>query len=150
REAYVIKVLEAIFGHFIRLLLILLVPIMGGLGIYFLLPPSYQASATLWAIQPYQILDASGTSQVSAADTQVGALTELLQSRAFDVAVGKSTNLKSTFKLNAPGVANTRNVEDAYVLEISKNVQVAAKGDYSYAISYTSSDPRIASQVVGA
>jgi LPS O-antigen subunit length determinant protein (WzzB/FepE family) len=148
-----IKLLEAIFCHFIRLLLILFIPIMSGLGIGFLLPPSYQASATLWAVQRYPTTDMTGVDsnlQASPADTQVNALTELLQSRTFDSAVGTSTNLKSMLKLSSQDAASPPALDDAYLADISKNVRVISKGNNLYQISYTSGNPRIASQVAQA
>jgi uncharacterized protein involved in exopolysaccharide biosynthesis len=143
-----IKLLEAIFRRFILLLLILFVPIMIGVGIGYTFPPSYQASATLWALQRYQIIDAGSTGStvpVTPADTQTAALTELLKSSAFDIAVGKSTDLQSTFSLQG-----TQTLDDAYVADISKNVKVIAQGANLYQISYTNRDPLVALQVVKA
>jgi uncharacterized protein involved in exopolysaccharide biosynthesis len=146
-----IKLLETIFRHLILLLLILLVPVIIGVGVGYTIPPSYQASATLWALQRYQIVDGggAGSSQaVTPADTQAAALTELLKSSAFDIAVGKSTDLKSTFRAEDVATANALN--DAYVADISKNVKVTTQGTNLYQISYTNRDPRVAAQVVKA
>jgi uncharacterized protein involved in exopolysaccharide biosynthesis len=146
-----IKLLEAIFRCSIPLLLILLVPILIGVGISFAVPPSYKASATLWALQRYQIIEGGGTGAIVAvtpADTQAAALTELLKSREFDVTVGKATDLKSTFR--AQDLANAQMLNDAYVADISKNVKVTAQGSNLYQITYTSSNPVVAAQVVKA
>ena len=146
-----IKLLEAVFRRSILLLFILLVPIIIGVGIGYALPPSYQASATLWALQPYNVPASTGagsTAPVTPADTQAAALTELLQSAAFDVAVGSSTDLKSTFTL--PDPTNTQAVNAAYVADISKNVLVTSKGNDVYQISYANNDAHVAAQVVAA
>src|SRR5262249_21273468 len=121
-----IKFLETFFRHWILLLLMLLVPAIIGVGVAFVLPSSYQASATLWALKRYEIISATGSEsdlQATPADTQATALTELLQSRTFDIAVAKSTDLKSTLKVNQQ---DAQALDDAYVANISKNVQAVA------------------------
>ncbi len=146
-----IKLLEAVFRRLILLLLILFVPIVIGVGIGYTFPPTYQASATLWALQRYEIIDAGATGStvpVTPADTQASALTELLKSGAFDVAVGKATDLQSTFP--AQSLVSAQALEDAYVADISKNVKVVAQGTNLYQISYTNRNPQIAVQVVKA
>lgn len=147
-----IKLLEAIFRRSILLLFMLFVPIIIGLGVGYILPPTYQVSATLWALQRYQVIDTGGSVgsalPVTPADTQTAALTELLKSSAFDVAVGQATDLKSTFP--AQVLASTQSLNDAYVADISKNVKVTSGGDNLYQITYISTDPRIAAQVVQA
>jgi uncharacterized protein involved in exopolysaccharide biosynthesis len=145
------KLLEAVFRHFILLLLMLFVPIIIGVGIGYTLPPTYQVTATLWALQRYQVIDTGSTGAsvpVTPADTQTAALTELLKSSAFDVAVGQSTDLKSTY--SAQALASTQALNDAYVADISKNVKVTSSGNNLYQITYVNTDPRIAAQVVQA
>jgi len=147
------KLLENIFQHYILLMFMLFVPIIIGLGIGYILPPSYQASANLWALERFQIIGSTGPEsnlQTTPAGTQADALTEMLQSRTFDVAVGAGTNLKSTLKLSAQDLSNPQKLNDAYVADISKNVQVVAKGTNLYAVIYTNSNPRIAFQVLNA
>ncbi len=146
-----IKLLEAIFRRSIPLLFILFVPIIIGVGIGYILPPYYQSSATLWALQRYQVVDTGGAGSnlpVTPADTQTAALTELLKSSAFDVAVGQSTDLKSTF--SGPDLANVQALNDAYLTNISKNVKVTASGTNLYTITYSNTNPRVAAQVVQA
>ena len=136
------KLLEAIFRRFTLLLVMLFVPIIIGLGIGYFFPPSYQASASLWALQRYEIIGATGAESdltATPAQTQTDARLELLQSRTFDITIGNSTDLKSTFNPLPP---NTQKLDDAYVTDISKNVQVTAKG--------TNNNPRIAAQVLKA
>lgn len=146
-----IKLLEAIFRRFILLLLLLLVPIIIGLGIGYIMPPSYQASATLWALDRFQVIGSTGPEsnlQATPATTQTDALTELLQSRAFDISVGQATDLKSTF--SAQDLSNSQKLDDAYVADISKNVVATANGTNIYEISYKNGNARIAAQVLQA
>ena len=141
------KLLEAIFRSIPRLLIMLLVPTIIGLGVAYIFPRTYQASATLWALKRYEIISTTGTEsnlQATPAQTQATALAELLQSRTFDIAVAKSTNLRSLLKLSL----DSPSLDDAYGAEISKNVKVTARGTNLYEVTYTSSDGRIATQVV--
>jgi capsular polysaccharide biosynthesis protein len=85
--------------------------------------------------------------QSTPADTQTNALTELLQTRSFDIAVGQATDLKSTFTLSSQ---TAQVLDDAYVGEISKNVQATSKGTNLYEITYTNKNPQVAAQVVKA
>jgi hypothetical protein len=144
------KLLEAIFRRFKLLLIMLFVPIIIGLGIGYFFPLSYQASASLWALQRYEIIGVTGAESdltATPAQTQTNALLELLQSRSFDITVGNATDLKSTFN---PPPLNTQKLDDAYVTDISKNVQVTSKGTNLYGITYTNNNPRIAAQVLKA
>lgn len=148
-----IKLLEAIFRHYILLLIMLFLPIIIGIVVGYILPPTYQASTTLWALERFSVIGATGPEsdlQSTPAVTQASALTELLQSRTFDISIGKSTDLKSTLKLSAQTLANPRLLGDAYVADISKNVQVTPNGTNLYQITYTNSDPRVAAQVLKA
>jgi hypothetical protein len=131
----------------------LLIPAIIGGGVAFLLPLSYQTSATLWAFKRYEVIGATGPEsnlQVTPAQTQATALTELLQTAEFDVPVAESANLKSVLKLSSQQLSNQQALKDAYVTNISKNVQVVAKGTNLYQVSYTNSDPQIALKVVSA
>jgi len=141
------KLLEAIFRSLPRLLIMLLVSTIIGLGVAYIFPRTYQASATLWALKRYEIISTTGTEsnlQATPAQTQATALAELLQSRTFDIAVAKSTNLRSILKLSQ----DSPSLDDAYDAEISKNVKVIARGTNLYEVTYTCSDGRIATQVV--
>jgi uncharacterized protein involved in exopolysaccharide biosynthesis len=135
------------------LLLLLFVPVIIGLVVGYVLPRSYQASATLWALQRFEDIgatEAQNNLEETPATTQADALMELLHSRAFDIAIGDSTDLKSTLRLSAEDLSNPRRLDDAYVADISKNVQVTANGTNLYQVTYTNSDPRIAAQVLKA
>src|SRR5438876_10758232 len=102
KEAIVSRVLEAIFRHPMQLLLMLIFPIVVGLAVAYVLPRSYQSSASLWALRRYAIIGATGPEsdlQSTPATTQVAALSELLQSRDFSLAVAKATDLPSTLNL---------------------------------------------------
>ena len=75
-----IRILETISRR-VRYLLFILVslPIIG-LIVVGVLPPSYQATATLWALRSYDITDSTGsvsTLSTSPADTQTSAVSEL-------------------------------------------------------------------------
>src|ERR1019366_332775 len=102
KGAMVSRVLEAIFRHPMQLFLMLIVPVVIGVSVAYVLPRSYQSSASLWALRRYEIIGATGPEsdlQSTPAETQVAALSELLQSRDFSLAVAKSTNLQSTLQL---------------------------------------------------
>jgi hypothetical protein len=147
----VIKLLEAIFRRFILLLLMLVVPLIIGLGIGYATPRSYQASANLWALQRYTIIGATGAESnltATPAETQTSALSELLKTRTFDVAVGNATDLKSTLGLSAQDLADPEALGNAYVADLSKNVQAFPNGSNLYQISYTNRNAHVAFQVV--
>jgi hypothetical protein len=149
----VIKLLEAVFRRLILLVIMLLIPVIIGVGVAYLLPLSYQASATLWAFKRYEVIGATGPEsnlQATPAETQATALTELLQTAEFDVPVAESANLKSVLKLSSQRSSNQQALNDAYVADISKNVQVVPKGANLYQISYTNGNPHVAFQVVSA
>ncbi|MBV9713461.1 MAG: hypothetical protein JO011_21360 [Ktedonobacteraceae bacterium] len=144
------RVLEAIFRHPLQLFLMLTFPIVVGLAIAYVLPRSYQSSASLWALRRYEIIGATGPEsdlQSTPATTQVAALSELLQSRDFSLAVAKSTDLASTLKLTS---SNPQLVDDALSQEITKNVVVTVRGNNLYEVTYMNKNPHVAYQVVAA
>jgi hypothetical protein len=133
-----------------QLFLMLILPIAVGLAIAFVLPRSYQSSASLWALRRYEIIGATGPEsdlESTPAATQVAALSELLQSRDFTLTVAKSTNLASTLNLTS---TNPQLVDDALSQELTKNVIVTNRGNNLYEVSYTNKDPHVAYQVVAA
>jgi hypothetical protein len=146
------RTLEAIFRHPIQLFLMLIFPIVVSFGIaVFLIPRSYQSSATLWALRRYEIIGATGpeTDLLSTpAQTQVTALTELLQSRAFDLAVAKSTNLQSTLKLSNAELSDPQLLDAALISEVSQHVIVTVRGYNSYEVSYTNPNAHVAYQTI--
>lgn len=144
------KVIEIFFRNKVKLLALLLVPILVSGVIIFLLPRSYQATARLWAIQRYTIIGATGLEsnlQATAAMTQATALTELLQTQSFDLAVARDTDLAK--HINVPA-SDTQALQDALFTEISTHVEVTAGGDNLFVITYSNTDPVLAEQVVQA
>jgi uncharacterized protein involved in exopolysaccharide biosynthesis len=145
--------LEVIFRRPIQLLTLLVLPLLVSLVIAFLLPRSYQSIARLWALRPYGSLgDTASTTNLTAtpAHTQATALSELLQTRAFALAVAHETSLASTLTPNANTSGNPQTLDDALFNEISHAVQVTELGDDLFAISYENPNPKVAQQVVAA
>jgi hypothetical protein len=131
----------------------LIVPLLLGIGVGYTAPRSYQASANLWALQRYAIIGATGAESnlaATPAETQTSALAELLKTRAFDVAVGNATDLKSTLGLSAHDRADPEVLGNAYVADLSKNVVASSSGSNLYQISYTNANAHVAFQVVQA
>ncbi len=144
------RVIEAIFRHPIRLLFMLIFPVIVGLAIAYVLPRSYQSSASLWALRRYEIIGATGPEsdlQSTPSATQVAALSELLLSRDFTLAIAKSTDLASTLQLTS---SNPQLVDDALSQEITKHVVVTSRGNNLYEITYSNPNPHVAYQVVAA
>ena len=147
------RTFEAIFHHPIQLLGLLMLPLMLSLAIAYILPRSYQSTASLWAMRRYEIIGATGPESdllSTPSETQVTAMTELLSSRAFALSVAKSTNLASTLKLSKSVLANPQSLDDALLTEISQHVQVSSGGYNLYEITYTNRNPQVAQQVVAA
>ena len=88
------RTLEAIFRHPLQLLiLIILPPIIAVAVAYFMTPRTYQSTASVWALQRYFVIGATGPESNLAAfpaQTQATALTELLQTRTFALAVAQT------------------------------------------------------------
>ncbi len=145
------RLLEVIFSRLKRLLFLLVLLPLIGLAVAFFLPRSFQVKATIWALQPFQIVGqtaiAGGVSSTAGpttpAGTQVAALTELLQTKSFALAVAKKTSIQSTLHVSDPNDA-----DDMVFQEISSHVKVTTQGDDTFIISYTSTDSYIAQQVV--
>lgn len=147
------RTVEAIFRHPILLLALLIVPVAISLIVAYLLPRSYQSSASLWALRRYEIIGATGPESdllATPSETQVAALTELLQSRVFALNVARSTKLISSLKLSQSVLSNPQLRDDALLLEISKHVLVTSRGYNLFEITYTNNDPDVAQQVVAA
>jgi hypothetical protein len=145
-----VRVLEAIFRHPMQLLLMLIIPIGIGLAIAYVLPRSYQSSASLWALRRYEIIGATGPEsdlESTPSATQAAALSELLQSRDFSLAVAKSTDLISTLHLTA---SDPQLVDNALSQEVTKHVIVASEGNNLYDVTYSNSNAHVAYQVVAA
>ncbi len=147
------RTIEAIFRHPILLLVLLIVPAAISLAVAYLLPRSYQSSASLWALRRYEIIGATGPESdllATPSETQVAALTELLQSRVFALSVAKSTDLASTLKLSQSIQSDPQLLDDALLLEVSQHVKVTSRGYNLFEIVYVNRNPSVAKQVVAA
>ncbi|MBA2284006.1 MAG: hypothetical protein H0W02_00835 [Ktedonobacteraceae bacterium] len=146
-----LRVLEVVFRHPIHLLVLIVVLPVLGLAVGYLLPRSYQTSASLWALRRYAVIGATGPETnllATPAATQATALSELLQSRDFALTVARESNLASTLDANVQADPQVR--DDTMFTDLSHNVQVGAQGYNLYVISYTQRNPKIAQQVVAA
>ncbi len=143
--------LRTILQHPIQLLLLILLPIAIGGIVAYSLPHQYQATAMLWALHRYDTLTATAvdnTNLATPAETQVTALSELLQTRSFSLAVAQEAHLAETLKAQVRDNPQTR--DDALVSDIAQYVQVQTLGYDLFTITYTNTHPQIAQQVVAA
>lgn len=151
RQMMMIHILEIISRRLRYLLFILMsLPIIG-LIVVGVLPPSYQTTATLWALRSYDTADSTNsvsTLSTSPADTQTAALSELLHSRAFALAVAHETEVVPTLHLSPNVLADSQRRDDALFNEISQHVQVTSLGNNLFQITYTNANPAVAQQVV--
>lgn len=144
------KVIEILFRNKGKLLALLLLPILVSGGVVFFLPRSYQATARLWALQRYAVISATGIEsdmQSTEAMTQATALNEFLQTRSFDLAVAKATDLAK--HVGVPQ-SDTQDLQDALYAEISTHVVVTPSSQYLFVITYANANPLVAMQVVKA
>ena len=148
------RTLEAIFHRpFQLLLLIIVLPVVGVAIAYYIIPRTYQTTATLWALRRYEIIGATGPEsdlQATPADTQATALTELLQSQVFALVVARESNVVSTLHLDSSVLSDPQRLDNALYAEISKHVLVASQGYDLFSISYANHVPAIAQRVVEA
>ena len=146
------RVLETLFRRPLQLLLlIVMLPVIGVAIVYVVIPRSYQSSASLWAFHRYVVIGLTGpeTDLTSTpAQTQANALSEMLQTSSFDLAVANISNLAST--LPADVQANHQLRDDTLSRDISQHVLVVGQGYDLFTITYTNQDPQIAQQVVQA
>ena len=146
------RTLEAIFRHPLQLLaLIVLLPIIGVAVVYFVIPRTYQSTASVWALQRYFVIGSTGPESdllSTPAQTQATALTELLQTRSFVDSVVKGINLAPTLNLGADVLNNPQQLEETLFNEVSKHVVVTPSAYNLFEISYANRDPRIAQQIV--
>lgn len=151
RIAAVRRALEAIFRRPTRfILLLVLLPIIG-FAVGYALPRTYQAQASLWAMQRYSVIGATGTEAdllATPAETQATALNELLQTRTFALEVANQTHLADTLDPAVRADPNTR--DDALVQAITGRVIVQAQGTNLFTVNYTDKSWQIAQQVVAA
>lgn len=146
------RVLEVFFRHPFWLLLMLVLPPVISVGVaYFVIPHTYQATARIWAYERYATITAAGVDSnlyATPAQTQATALTELLNSRSFDLSVVQDVDIAPSLGLSQSALSNPQTRGDDIYADISKNVVVTAL-DYSlYTITYTNIDPQVAQQVV--
>lgn len=146
------KVLEAVFRHPLRILLLLLVPAVAGLALGLMQPRSYQSTSALWALQPYAVVSADSTPNsstvygVTPAQTQAGALTDLLLTRQFPLSVANAAGLAA--QLPRATAANPQLRDDTLVSEIQRNTIVTPVGTNLYTVSYANQSPAMAQRVV--
>lgn len=147
------RALEAISRHIFKILIIvILIPLLSLAVAYFMVPRTYQAQVSLWALHRYAVIGATGSESNlldTPANTQATALQELLQTRSFALKVAHSVNLAPTLHLSASVLANSTQLDDALFAELSRNVIVTAGGYNLYVVSYANRDPQIALQIVG-
>ncbi len=145
------RTLEAIFRHLFQLLtLLVLLPLIGVAVAYFATPKTYQSTASLWVLQRYAVIGATGpeTNLTSTpAMTQSAALTSLLQTRTFVQSVINGIGLVPTLHLSASVLNDPQQLQDS---ELSKNVVATVNGPNLIAITYSNRDPRIAQQIIQA
>ena len=146
------RTLEAIFRHPVQLLTLLIVlPIAGVAVEYLMVPRTYQATASLWALQRYAVIGATGLETdptLTPAQTQATALNELLQTHVFVDGVVKGVDLASTLKLDASVTHDPQQLENALFSEISQHVAATPLANNLFEISYSNPNPRIARQIV--
>ncbi len=145
------RTLELAFRHWAQVTALLIIPILVALAIAWVQPRQYEASATLWALQRYSIIGATGPEAdltATPATTQATAVAELLQTRSFDLAAAKGTGLASTF--DAATRANQSKLDDAIQQELSTKVTATPVGYNLFQIIYDNKDPKIAQQVITA
>jgi uncharacterized protein involved in exopolysaccharide biosynthesis len=146
------RTLEAIFRHPLQLLLlIVLLPIVGVAVAYFMVPRTYQSSASLWALQRYFVIGSTGPESdllSTPAQTQATALTELLQTRSFVDSVVKGIDLAPTLGLDSTVLKNPQQLEETLYTEISKHTVITPSAYDLFEISYINRNPHVAQQIV--
>lgn len=144
------RVRRTISRHLMQLLPVAILPLLIGIAIAYILPRQYQATATLWALHNYTTLTATNI-DANALDTpaqsQATALSEMLQTRSFALAVAQESKLASTLG-NRGGSGQTLN--DTLVLLVTQAAQITAQGYDLFTIQYTDRNPVQAQQVVQA
>src|ERR1700730_2787742 len=135
------RTLEAIFRHFFQLLtLLVLLPLIGVAVAYFAIPKTYQSTASLWVLQRYEVIGATGPEAnltSTPALTQSAALTSLLQTRTFVQSAVNGIDLVPTLHLSASVLNDPQQLQDAIVSDLSKNVVATDNGPNLVAITYS-------------
>lgn len=144
------KVIEIFFRNKGKLVALLLLPILVSGVIVFLLPRSYQVTARLLALHRYATVSATGIEsdlQSTEAMTQATALSGFLQTKSFDLAVAKDTDLAQHIGVSP---SDQENLDDALYAELSTHVSVTPTSQFVVVITYSNSNPVVAMQVVKA
>lgn len=131
------RVLETIFSRWIQLIVLIVVPFVIALGYAYTQPRQYEASATIWALRRYEVIGATGAeSDLSAtpAETQAIAITEILQTKAFALAIAHEANLAQTYSPSAR--SNADQLNSAMFDDISAHVTATAVGVNVVSITY--------------
>lgn len=146
------RIFEAVFRRLFRLLaIVILVPLVSLAVAYIIVPRTYEAQASVWALHRYAVIGTTGLEsnlQATPADTQSAALGELLQTRTFALSIAHATNLASTLNLDSSVLSNPAKLNDALYNEISQNVTVTSQGYNLYIVHYANRNPQVAQQVV--
>ncbi|MBX5451041.1 hypothetical protein [Thermogemmatispora sp.] len=143
------RVLEVIFRRPLQLALLFVMFPVVAMAVVLVLPPSYETTASLWALRRYEVIGATGPEtnlQATPAETQATALSELLQSRSFALKVASEAQLAAT--LDEHTRSNPLLRDDALFTEISKHVLVRAVGYNLFTITYENRSAQVAQQVV--
>jgi hypothetical protein len=147
------RFLETFFRHITQILmLIVLLPGIGLAIAYVMVPRTYQSGASVWALQRYAVIGATGLeSDLSStpAETQATALTELLKTESFAISVAKHTDLATSLKLS-PAVLNDPNQLNGILYGEILKVQATPVGYNLFSVSYIGPNPRTAQEVVQA
>jgi len=146
------RLLETIFRYPLRLLTILVLLPVIGVGIaYFVFPHTYEAAARLWAYQRFGVITSTGTDTnlyETPAQTQAIALSELLNTRSFALSVAHGIDIAPTLQLSSDVLSNPQKLDDAVFANISKNVLVTPLEYSLYTITYISTSAVVAQEIV--
>lgn len=152
KDVSVRRTLETLRRYCLLLLMLgVLCPVTCVAVTYLAVPKTYQATATLWALHKYSILTQTNLDPndlSTPAETQVTALSELVQSRSFSLAVAQQANLAVTLKTQVRADPQSR--DNALVADIGQHVKIQALGYSLLTITYTGPNPQVSQQVVGA
>jgi uncharacterized protein involved in exopolysaccharide biosynthesis len=145
------RVLELIFSRLVLLLMLLAVPLLIAVGIMYLQPRQYEASATLIALRRYEVVGATGPESdltATPAVTQAAAITEILQTQSVALAIAHASNLASNYSVSEQ--ANQAQLDVDMFNDISAHVLVVASGPNVVTITYDNKKPKMAQAVVQA
>lgn len=145
------RALETIFSRWIQLIVLIVVPFAIAMGYVLMQPRQYEATATLWALRRYEVIGATGAESnlaATPAETQATAITEILQTRVFALAIGHQANLASAYSASVR--SNQDQLESDIFDDISAHVVATAVGVNVISITYDNKSAVIARAVVKA